>query len=479
MATLKGYRIYGGDAKDAYAHSPPPSVPTYVSIDDQYADWYKWKYGVDIDRKMVLPVQHALQGHPESGKLWEHTINKVLASPELGFKSTVHDKTIYTTVFKGVKIYLLRQVDDFALACPDESFAAEIYEIIGQKLTLPGEKKAPFSNLGLLDDFNGVSIEQSATNIALQADGYIDRVLMTHGWQNPTSKERPAGNRSVPFPPEILPALYKAIGPREGTPEHRALSDKKGFGYRQLLGELMFAYVTCRPDIGYHLTTLSKFSLHPADVHYDMLKQVAKYLRQTKTWGIIYSRDSVDNGLPKAQRVPSEVHDENLPPLPRPTAPTQLVGFVDAAHANDLRTRRSTTGYAFILANGIVSYRSKTQSITATSSTEAEFLAAVLSAKQAKYLRAILKELGFPQKCPTPLYEDNMSAINMINNKVPTERSRHIDIQHFAIQDWRENGDILMKHIPGIINPPDDLTKPLGWILHSRHARRMMGHFKV
>ena len=33
-----------------------------------------------------------------------------------------------------------------------------------------------------------------------------------------------------------------------------------------------------------------------------------------------------------------------------------------------------------------------------------------------------------------------------------------------------------MKHIPGIINPSDDLTKPLGWVLHARHVRRIMGH---
>jgi hypothetical protein len=152
--------------------------------------------------------------------------------------------------------------------------------------------------------------------------------------------------------------------------------------------------------------------------------------------------------------------------------------FVDAAHANDLRNRRSTTGYAFTLCGGVVSYRTKTQSITATSSTEAEFLAAVLAAKHAKYLRSILKELGFPQLAPTPIYEDNMSAIRMINAKVPTERSRHIDIQHFAIQDWKAAGDIVMCHIPGIINPSDGLTKPLGWILHSRHARRIMGHYR-
>jgi len=64
----------------------------------------------------------------------------------------------------------------------------------------------------------------------------------------------------------------------------------------------------------------------------------------------------------------------------------------------------------------------------------------------------------------------------MINARVPTERSRHVDIRYFAIQDWKGSGDIVMKFIPGVINPSDDLTKPLGWVLHERHARRIMGH---
>ena len=36
-----------------------------------------------------------------------------------------------------------------------------------------------------------------------------------------------------------------------------------------------------------------------------------------------------------------------------------------------------------------------------------------------------------------------------------------------------------MEHLSGILNSSDDLTKPLGWILHSRHARRSMGHYKL
>ena len=36
----------------------------------------------------------------------------------------------------------------------------------------------------------------------------------------------------------------------------------------------------------------------------------------------------------------------------------------------------------------------------------------------------------------------------------------------------------ILQHIPGTLNPSDDLTKPLGWVLHSYHACCLMGHFK-
>ena len=59
----------------------------------------------------------------------------------------------------------------------------------------------------------------------------------------------------------------------------------------------------------------------------------------------------------------------------------------------------------------------------------------------------------------------------------PTQHSRHIDYQSFAIQDWQANGDIQMHHIPGIINTSDSATKALGWTLHHCHARHAMGHY--
>jgi len=203
-------------------------------------------------------------------------------------------------------------------------------------------------------------------------------------------------------------------------------------------------------------------------------KRSPKHLCAAKDWGGVCRRSQLDTSLPPSNFTCSTL-DANLPVFPTVDS-QESAAFLDAAHANDLRNRQSTTGYAFLLCGGAISYCCKTQSITATSSTEAEFLAAVATAKHARYMRAIMTDLGFPPEGPTVMCCDDQLAINVINARVPAERSRHIDIQHFAIQDWKDSGAIVMEVIPSVINPSDDLTKPLSWVSHDRHARRVMGH---
>ncbi len=476
LSAALNYVIYGGDARDAFAHSPAPKIPTFIRIDDAFADWYQAKFGKPIDRRHVLPIQHALQGHPEAARLWEEHITSILH--DLGFRSTTHERNIYIAHLDGTPILLLRQVDDFALASPDPAIATTIFDAIGKKLQLPGETSPPFEQLGLMSSFNGVDVHQTRDYIKLSCTSYLRRLLAGHNWETPGEFESKIGSRPTePIPASCIAALYTTpAGPCEHTQEHAKLEHDMGFAYRSLLGEILYAYVTARVDIGYAITTLAKFAAAPAKIHYQRLKGLALYLRLTIDWGIIYWRSAPRDDLPA---VPLDVltYDPVLPPFPETADHFRLTGYVDAAHANDLRSRRSTTGYAFMLSGGVIAYRSKTQSITATSSTEAEFIAAVSAAKVAKYLRAILRELGFSQDAPTNLYEDNASAIKMVNADRPTERSRHIDIQYFAIQDWKKSGQIILTKIKGIINPSDSLTKGLGWVLHNRHARRLMGHF--
>ena len=152
--------------------------------------------------------------------------------------------------------------------------------------------------------------------------------------------------------------------------------------------------------------------------------------------------------------------DPNLPSYPSSDL-LELIAVVDAAHANCPRTRTSMTGLAICLAGAAIAYKSKRQTTVATSSTEAELIAACYAGKIVKYLRSVLAELGFPQNGPTTLYEDNQAAIAMVNENHPTAQARHIDIQYFAIQEWRQRSILRMAHLPGVINNADQSTKAL------------------
>ena len=111
-----------------------------------------------------------------------------------------------------------------------------------------------------------------------------------------------------------------------------------------------------------------------------------------------------------------------------------LTGFVNTAYANKLKKQCSTTGLVFTFCSGAVLYKSKTQSLSTGSSTEAEFIAAHVAAKITKYLQMVLKQLEYEQISPTPIHIDNLYVLQIINNNtLPTERTQRMNIRYFAI----------------------------------------------
>jgi hypothetical protein len=194
----------------------------------------------------VLPVLRALQGHPESGRFWEEQINSILSHPELGFEHTSHDRTIYISRKYYEPVLMHRQVDDFSVACSDQSIAKSIPDSIGRRLQLPNEESPPFKYLGLQSEFNGVDIEQSSSHIAISCNSYISRLLKSHGCDKLPLRESRSDHQV-----DAVDCVYDCdLGPEEGTIEHVLFKKKQGFSYRTLLGKLLFAYVCARPDIG-------------------------------------------------------------------------------------------------------------------------------------------------------------------------------------------------------------------------------------
>lgn len=73
----------------------------------------------------------------------------------------------------------------------------------------------------------------------------------------------------------------------------------------------------------------------------------------------------------------------------------------------------------------------------------------------------MLQYLGYKHFKPTAVHEDNAAAIAVTDNERVTKRVRHVDMQYFAILEWVQRGDIVLKHIKTTDNPADGLTNPL------------------
>ena len=367
-------------------------------------------------------------------------------------------------------------MDDFAVACADRKMSKEIIEDINNQMTIE------IKELGLLDRFNGTDIDQTREYIKLHNTTYINKIISHHPWLQ--SKQEHI--HTLPLPMRADPPYLRELETAEPAQddERNLLEKEYHFKYRQGIGEIIYAMVTCRPDISFPVIKLAQYSTKPARIHFEAVKHLYKYLAATKTEGIYYWRKTKRHDLkpgiiPKCNdNLKHMTSDELQETIPNPqVTPHILETAVDSDHAGDTTHRKSVTGIIHRLAGGTVHYKTKYTDIIPQSSTEAEFIAAVEAGKQILYLRSILDEINMPQESATVLYEDNQGALLMANAQQPTKRSRHMDIKNFALQDWVKRDLILLKRISTKNNYSDAMTKSLQRILFYRHMNYISGKY--
>jgi hypothetical protein len=154
-----------------------------------------------------------------------------------------------------------------------------------------------------------------------------------------------------------------------------------------------------------------------------------------------------------------------------------LSGYCDADWAGDLDERKSTTGYAFYVGDGCVSWNSKRQPTVALSTAEAEYMAATQATKEALWLKQLLNELGFTQSQAIRIHSDNQGCIALTKNPAYHSRTKHIDIRHHFIRDSVEAGDIELQYCATDDMVADVLTKALARDKHEKHTFSLGLHY--
>ena len=122
-----------------------------------------------------------------------------------------------------------------------------------------------------------------------------------------------------------------------------------------------------------------------------------------------------------------------------------------------------------------IMWNSKQQRTVALSTAEAEYVALTEAGRDAIWLRKLYADLGLTQKHSTLLHEDNASAIKWTSDATKWARTKHIDIAHHAIRDWREAGRLRIAYCPTTDMLADLMTKPLPNATHARLTELCLG----
>ncbi|KAE8727661.1 hypothetical protein F3Y22_tig00005406pilonHSYRG00056 [Hibiscus syriacus] len=99
-------------------------------------------------------------------------------------------------------------------------------------------------------------------------------------------------------------------------------------------------------------------------------------------------------------------------------------------------------------------------SVVATSTTEAEYVAATQASKEAIWLKMLLEELGNNQEYVS-LFCDSQSALHLARNPAFHSRTKHIRVQYHFIREKMEEGTVDMQKIHTKDNIADFMTNAI------------------
>ena len=100
VSAAENLLIYCADVSNAFAEAPPPKQGFYIHPDRAFREWWvHHKQRPPILEGDVIPILSAMQGHPESPRLWEKHADVILR--ECGLVPTVHEPCLYSGMING------------------------------------------------------------------------------------------------------------------------------------------------------------------------------------------------------------------------------------------------------------------------------------------------------------------------------------------------------------------------------------------
>ncbi|GJQ93930.1 putative ribonuclease H-like domain-containing protein [Tanacetum coccineum] len=350
--------------------------------------------------KKVYKVVKALYGLHQAPRAWYATLSTFLLKN--GYRRGTIDKTLFIKKDKNDIMLVQVYVDDIIFGSTKKSWCDEFEALMKSRFQM--------SSMGELTFFLGLQVQQKEDGIFISQDKYVAEILKKFDFA------------SVKTASTLIETQKPLIKDEEAA-------DVDVHLYRSMIGSLMYLTAS-RPDIMYVVCACSRFQVTPKTSHLHAVKRIFRYLKGKPKLGLWYPRVSSFD----------------------------LEAYSDSDYAGANLDRKSTTGGCQFLGRRLISWQCKKQTIMATSTIEAEYVAAANYRRQVLWVQNQMLDNGF-NFMNTKIYIDNESIICIVKNPVFYSKIKHIEIRHHFIRDAFEKKLIQVLKIHTDDNVADLLTK--------------------
>ncbi|GJT79673.1 retrotransposon protein, putative, ty1-copia subclass [Tanacetum coccineum] len=349
----------------------------------------------------VCKLKRSIYGLKQASRQWNKRFKDEIK--KFGFTQNRDKPCVYLKASGGNITFLILYVDDIL--------------IIGEAAYILGIK---------------IYRDRSRWLIGLCQSAYIDKILKQYHMEN-------SKRESIPMQEKLR------LSKSQGASTTAELKHMQNVPYASVVGPIMYVVRCTRLDVVFAQNITSRFQQNPCDLHLTIVKNILKYLMNTKDMFLVYGDD-----LKQELRVSC---------------------YTDAGYLTDADDLKSQTGYVFVLNGGAVDWKSAKQSIFATSSAEAEYIVAYDASKEAVWVRKFISGLGIVPtiKEPISMYCDNTGAITIANESGITKGARHFHAKVHYLREVIEFGDIKLEKVHTYDNLADPFTKALAFPKHSNY----------
>lgn len=389
----------------------------------------------------ISRLKSFVYGLKQASYEWYETMRDVLL--EAGYVTTA-DPCIFKKVDGDDQLFICIHVDDIFCISTCETLHDELDAVLAQAFE-QGDDRPLTRHVGhalaylklriIVNEDHSVSVDQIA---------YIAKVIEEWGYGRGTAAKK----YNLKLIDESDPGID--THPLQGSYAPHEDDDKPidSTWYRGVVGALNYAAQMTRPDLLYSMSVLAEHSNSPTRLQWRMLKRVMRYLVGTNNRTVTYRSDN----------------------------DWEVTVYADASYATRTGSR-SQTGYCVALGknNAVFYAKSQKQNLVTLSSTEAEYVALHHAATEVVYFRRLLATLGYEQKDPTIIFQDNQSTILWARGQRNHSRTKHLNVKYHYIEELINDGIVELDYMSTTEMMADLLTKPLLDEAFTVLANRMLG----